>query len=127
MLNQKLKELEKKEQELEVVRQKQLENLEKISGMTREEAKDAIIADIESQTRHEAAIMVKEIEQQARENAEKNAKNIVAMSIQKVAADHVAETTVSVVELPSDEMKGRIIGREGRNIRTLEVRKEMRI
>ncbi|MBP3491146.1 ribonuclease Y [bacterium] len=120
VLNQKIKEFEKKEEEIKAIKQQQLENLEKISGMTREEAKEAIIADIESQTRHEAAIMVKEIEQQAKENADKNARNIIASSIQKVAADHVAETTVSVVELPSDEMKGRIIGREGRNIRTLE-------
>ena len=120
VLNQKIKEFEEKEEEIKAIKQQQLENLEKISGMTREEAKEAIISDIESQTRHEAAIMVKEIEQQAKENADKNARNIIASSIQKVAADHVAETTVSVVELPSDEMKGRIIGREGRNIRTLE-------
>ena len=119
-LNQKLKELEKKEEELSKIKLEQLESLEKISGLTREEAKEMIMSDIENQSRHEAAIMVKEIEQQARENAERNAKNIVASSIQKVAADHVAETTVSVVSLPSDEMKGRIIGREGRNIRTLE-------
>lgn len=120
VLNQKLKDFEKKEEEIAQIKQQQLENLEKISGMTKEEAKSAIISDIENQTRHEAAIMVKEIEQQAKENAEKNARNIIASSIQKVAADHVAETTVSVVSLPSDEMKGRIIGREGRNIRTLE-------
>lgn len=120
ILNQKIKEFEKKEEEIKAIKQKQLESLEKISGMTKEEAKEAIISDIESQTRHEAAIMVKEIEQQAKENADKNARNIIASSIQKVAADHVAETTVSVVELPSDEMKGRIIGREGRNIRALE-------
>ena len=120
VLNHKIKEFEKKEEEIKAIKQQQLENLEKISGMTKEEAKETIIRDIESQTRHEAAIMVKEIEQQAKENADKNARNIIASSIQKVAADHVAETTVSVVELPSDEMKGRIIGREGRNIRTLE-------
>ena len=120
ILNQKIKEFEQKEEEIKVIKQKQLENLEKISGMTREEAKEAIIADIEQQTRHEAAIMVKEIEQQAKENADRNAKNIIASSIQKVAADHVAEATISVVQLPNDEMKGRIIGREGRNIRTLE-------
>lgn len=119
-LNQKLKNLEQKEAEIAEIKQQQIEGLEKISGMTRDEAKQTLLKDIESQTRHEAAIMVKEIEQQAKENAEKSAKNIVAMSIQKVAADHVAETTVSVVTLPSDEMKGRIIGREGRNIRTLE-------
>ncbi len=119
-LNQKLKELEKKDAKIAEITQQQIENLEKISGMTREEARQMLLHDIESQTRHEAAIMVKEIEQQAKENAEKTAKNIVAMSIQKVAADHVAETTVSVVALPSDEMKGRIIGREGRNIRAIE-------
>lgn len=119
-LSHKLKELEKKESEIETVKNKQLEVLERISGMTVAEAKDTLMRDIESQARLDAAIMVKEIEQQAKENAEKNAKNIVASSIQKVAADHVAETTVSVVNLPSDEMKGRIIGREGRNIRTLE-------
>lgn len=120
VLNQKIKDLDKKDSEISEIKQKQLEHLEQISGMTKEEAKEAIISDIENQTRHEAAIMVKEIEQQAKENAEQTAKNIIATSIQKVAADHVAETTVSVVNLPSDEMKGRIIGREGRNIRTLE-------
>ncbi len=119
-LTQKMRDLEKKEAKIAEIQQQQLESLEKISGMTREEARQILFRDIESQTRHEAAIMVKEIEQQAKENADKNAKNIVAMSIQKVAADHVAETTVSVVALPSDEMKGRIIGREGRNIRALE-------
>jgi len=119
-LNQKMKELEKKDAKIDEIKQQQIENLERISGMTREEARETLLADIENQTRHEAAIMVKEIEQQAKENAERNAKNIVASSIQKVAADHVAETTVSVVALPNDEMKGRIIGREGRNIRSLE-------
>lgn len=119
-LNHKLKELEKRENEIDEVKAEQLAVLEKISGMTVDEAKEMLMRDIESQARLDAAIMVKEIEQQAKEDAEKNAKNIVAMSIQKVAADHVAETTVSVVNLPSDEMKGRIIGREGRNIRTLE-------
>ena len=94
--------------------------IEKISGLTAEEAKTILLKDVENQTKHEAAMMVKEIEQEAKENAEKKAKNIVSLAIQKVAADHVAETTVSVVNLPSDEMKGRIIGREGRNIRTIE-------
>ncbi len=118
--NQKLKNLESKEQEIAEIKAEQMALIEKISGLTAEEAKSILLKDIENQTRHEAAMMVKEIEQEAKENAEKNAKNIVALSIQKVAADHVAETTVSVVNLPSDEMKGRIIGREGRNIRTLE-------
>lgn len=119
-LSQKLAEADKKMAELDAVKEKQIVELEKISGMTSEEAKQTLIKDIEVQARHEAAVMVKEIEQQAKETAEKNAKNIVASSIQKVAADHVAETTVSVVSLPSDEMKGRIIGREGRNIRAIE-------
>ncbi len=119
-LNGKLKSLEKKEHEIAEIKQKQTEELERISGMTRDEAKAVLVQEIEMAARHDAAVMVKEIEQEAKETAEKKAKNIVAMSIQKVAADHVAETTVSVVNLPSDEMKGRIIGREGRNIRTLE-------
>lgn len=118
--NQKLHEIEKREQEVAEIKAQQTAALERISGMTASEAKEMLLKDIESQARFDAAIMVKEIEQQAREDAEKNAKNIVATSIQKVAADHVTETTVSVVNLPSDEMKGRIIGREGRNIRTLE-------
>ncbi|MGN1115117.1 MAG: ribonuclease Y [Candidatus Ornithomonoglobus sp.] len=119
-LNSRLKSLDKKEHEIAEIKQKQTEELERISGLTREEAKSILVQEIETSARHDAAVMVKEIEHEAKENAEKLAKNIVAMSIQKVAADHVAETTVSVVNLPSDEMKGRIIGREGRNIRTLE-------
>lgn len=119
-LNQKLRDVERKDAKIAEIKQQQIESLEKISGMTRDEARRTLFDDIESQTRHEAAIMVKEIEQQAKEEADRTAKNIVAMSIQKVAADHVAETTVSVVALPSEEMKGRIIGREGRNIRALE-------
>ena len=118
--NSKLRSLEKRESEIAEIKQKQTEELERISGLTREEAKAILIAEIEVSARHDAAVMVKEIEQEAKDTAERKAKNIVAMSIQKVAADHVAETTVSVVNLPSDEMKGRIIGREGRNIRTLE-------
>lgn len=119
-LNGRLKALDKKEHEIAELKQKQAEELERISGLTKDEAKDMLVREIEMSARHDAAVMVKEIEQEAKDTAEKKAKNIVAMSIQKVAADHVAETTVSVVNLPSDEMKGRIIGREGRNIRTLE-------
>jgi len=119
-LNTKLKEYEDKVEEVEELRKKQLTELEKISGLSREEAKSLLIRDLEQEARHEAAVMVKEIEQEAKENAERKAKDIVASSIQKVAADHVAEATVSVVALPADEMKGRIIGREGRNIRALE-------
>lgn len=120
VLNQKIKDYEAKEKKIEEIKNKQLSELERISGFTKEEAKEYLLKNIESHIKHEAAIMVKEIEQQAKENAERTAKNIVAMSIQKVAADHVAETTVTVVPLPGDEMKGRIIGREGRNIRALE-------
>lgn len=119
-LNAKLKALEKKEQEITDIKNQQTAELERISGMTVDEAKDVLLKGIEARTRHEAAVMIKEIEQEAKDNADRKAKDIVAMAIQKVAADHVAETTVSVVNLPSDEMKGRIIGREGRNIRTLE-------
>ncbi len=118
--NQKIKNLEAKEAEIAEIREQQMALVEKISGLTAEEARELLLKNIEETTRHEAAVMVKEIEQEAKDNAERNAKNIVALSIQKVAADHVAETTVSVVSLPNDEMKGRIIGREGRNIRTLE-------
>ncbi len=120
VLNQRSKDLDTREEEIAEIKQQQIKELEKISGFTTEEAKEYLLGDIKNQTKHEAAMMIKEIEQQAKETAEKEAKNIVTQSIQKVAADHVAETTVSVVTLPSDEMKGRIIGREGRNIRTLE-------
>ena len=119
-LNNKMRALDKKEHEIAEIKQKQTEELERISGLTKEEAKNILVQEIEMSARHDAALLVKEIEQEAKETAEKKAKNIVAMSIQNVAADHVAETTVSVVNLPSDEMKGRIIGREVRNIRTLE-------
>lgn len=119
-LNQRLKEYEKKKKEIAEIETKQITELERISGLTRDEARDILLRDIEVRTRHDAAVMVKEIEAEAKETAENKAKDIVAMSIQKVAADHVAETTVSVVNLPNEEMKGRIIGREGRNIRTLE-------
>ena len=94
--------------------------LERISGMTFEEAKNILLTNVEQEIRHETAIMVKEMEQQAKDEAEKKAKEIISSAIQRCAADHVAETTVSVVALPNDEMKGRIIGREGRNIRALE-------
>lgn len=119
-LAKKDKALDAAREEIEEVKKKQLEQLEKISGLTVEEAKSYLLQNIESEVKHEAALMVKEIETQAKEEAEKKAKNIIAGAIQKCAADHVAETTVSVVSLPNDEMKGRIIGREGRNIRTLE-------
>ncbi len=108
------------EEEIKELKAKQLAELERISGMTTEEARNHLVSSVEKEIRHEVAAMIRDIEAQAKEEAEKKAKNIIAMAIQRCAADHVAETTVSVVELPNDEMKGRIIGREGRNIRTLE-------
>ena len=119
-LNEKMKELENEKEELAKVREKQLEELERISGLSVEDAKQFLLKNVESEVRHEAAMMIRDIESQAKEEAEKKAKNIIGLAIQKCAADHVAETTVSVVSLPNDEMKGRIIGREGRNIRTIE-------
>lgn len=115
-----LKEIENLEQEAQIAYDKQLKELERISGMTKEEAKEIILTNVENDTRRDAAIMIKEIEARAKEEADKRARYITSIAIQKCAADHVAETTVSVVPLPNDEMKGRIIGREGRNIRTLE-------
>ncbi len=119
-LNQKIKEAEALKAETDKIKKAQLEMLEKISGLSVEDAKEYLLKNIETEVRHEAAIMIKDIETQAKDEAEKRAKNIISLAIQKCAADHVAETTVSVVNLPNDEMKGRIIGREGRNIRALE-------
>ena len=120
LLNKKLKNVEEKQAELEELHKKETEILERLSGLTAEEAKEYLLRNIESEVRHEEAIMIKEIEAQTKDEADKKAKNIISAAIQKCAADHVAETTVSVVSLPNDEMKGRIIGREGRNIRALE-------
>ena len=119
-LNEKMKELEVEKEAVANIRVKQLEELERISGLSVEDAKQFLLKNVESEVRHEAAMMIRDIESQAKEEAEKKAKNIIGLAIQKCAADHVAETTVSVVSLPNDEMKGRIIGREGRNIRTIE-------
>ena len=119
-LNEKLKVVQRKEDEVEAIKVKQLEKLEDISGVTSEKAKEIILTNAEREVRHEMSIMIKDIETQAKEEAEKKSREIIGYAIQKCAADHVAETTVSVVNLPNDEMKGRIIGREGRNIRTLE-------
>ena len=119
-MNKKMEELDKQKLEVEELHEKQLRELERISGLTKEEAKNYLLGSIENDVKHEAAIMIKEIEGKAKAEAEKRSKEIVANAIQRCAVDHVTETTVSVVQLPNDEMKGRIIGREGRNIRTLE-------
>jgi len=120
MINKKQKEIQKLHDEVKELYNKQVKELEHISNLSSEEARQLLLNDIEKQIRHEAAIMIKDIETKAKEEADRKAKEIIAYAIQKNAADHVAETTVSVVSLPNDEMKGRIIGREGRNIRTLE-------
>lgn len=119
-LNDRLKNVEQKENEIEQIKTQQLEKLEGISGITSEQAKDIILTNAEREVRREMSIMIKDIETQAKDESEKRAREIIGYAIQKCAADHVAETTVTVVNLPNDEMKGRIIGREGRNIRTLE-------
>ena len=106
--------------EVNLVKKSQLEMLEKISGYTQEEAKVYLLKNVETEARHDAAVKLKEIEAQLKEDAEERAREIITIAIQRCAADHAAEATVSVVPLPNDEMKGRIIGREGRNIRTLE-------
>ena len=113
-------ELDRLRGEVEVARQNQLQELEKISGLTSEQAKEYLIKSVEDEVKHETAVLIKELENTAKEEAEKKAKEYVVAAIQRCAADHVAESTISVVQLPNDEMKGRIIGREGRNIRTLE-------
>ena len=133
-LDKKMEQLERKEEQLsrkdtdlqklkeraEELVQKQQAELERVSGLSNEEARTILLANIEREIRHEAAVMIKEVEAQAREEADRRAREIITLAIQRCAADHVAETTVSVVALPNDEMKGRIIGREGRNIRALE-------
>src|SRR5699024_4939647 len=119
-LAQKHAQADQEQEEIQGIKRAQTEMLERISGFTAEEAKNYLIAQVESQVTHEAAMKIKEIEQRAKEEADQKAREIVATAIQRCAADHVAEVTVSVVPLPNDEMKGRIIGREGRNIRTIE-------
>ena len=112
--------MKQREAEVEELSQKRVQELERISGLTSEQAKDYLLKTVEEDVKHDTAKMVKELETRAKEEADKKAKEYVVTAIQRCAADHVAETTISVVQLPSDEMKGRIIGREGRNIRTLE-------
>jgi len=119
-LHQRERETEQLRQEIEVTLNAQRQELERLSGLSSEEARELILKTVEAEVRHETAMMIREIEAEAKEEAEKRARNIIALAIQRTAADHVAETTVSVVSLPNDDMKGRIIGREGRNIRALE-------
>ena len=112
--------LNKQKQEVETLNEQRVQELERISGLTSEQAKEYLLKTVEDEVKHETAILVKDLEKKAKEEANKKAKEYVVTAIQKCAVDHVAETTISVVPLPNDEMKGRIIGREGRNIRTLE-------
>ena len=119
-LAKKIAAIQTQQDEVASLKRSQMEMLEKISGLTQEEAKAYILKGVEADVRHETAVKIKEIEQQYKEDADSLAREIITTAIQRCAADHVAEATVSVVPLPNDEMKGRIIGREGRNIRTLE-------
>ncbi len=113
-------EMAKQRAEISKLNEQRLQELERISGLTSEQAKEYLLKIVEDEVKHETAVMIKEMENRAKEEADKKAKEYVVTAIQKCAADHVSETTISVVQLPNDEMKGRIIGREGRNIRTLE-------
>ncbi len=114
------KALEKEKIEISKLSEQRVQELERISGLTSDQAKEYLLKIVEDEVKHETALMIKELDTRAKEEADKRAKDYVVMAIQKCAADHVSETTISVVQLPNDEMKGRIIGREGRNIRTLE-------
>ncbi|MGN0249464.1 MAG: ribonuclease Y [Lachnospiraceae bacterium] len=113
-------ELSKQKAEIAKLNEQRVQELERISGLTSEQAKEYLLKIVEEDVKHETAVMIKEMESRAKEEADKKAKEYVVTAIQRCAADHVSETTLSVVQLPNDEMKGRIIGREGRNIRTLE-------
>ena len=119
-LDRKEEEVDRLQEEAEQLHAKQTTELERIAAMTQDEAKQIIIERVQKEAFHDAAAQVRDIEARAKEEAEKKARNIIALAIQKCAADHVAESTVSVIALPNDDMKGRIIGREGRNIRALE-------
>lgn len=119
-LERKMKEVSKTKEEISRLRDQQIEQLERIADLTSEQAKGLLLEKVESEARHDMAVMLRDIETKAKDEAEKKARNILSLAIQRCAADHVAEATISVVALPNDEMKGRIIGREGRNIRALE-------
>ena len=119
-LERKMAETEQKRQEVEGLHDKKMEELQRISGLTQEQAKKVLLDNLEQEITQEKAAKIRELEMKAKEEADKNAREIIGSAIQKCAADHTSEATVSVVALPSDEMKGRIIGREGRNIKTLE-------
>ena len=120
VIAKKFQDVEQVETEVKELYAKEREELERISGLTTEEAKDLLLKEVNKEIKHEAALMIKDVESKAKDEAEKRAKEIITGAIQRCAADHVSESTVHVVALPNDEMKGRIIGREGRNIRTLE-------
>jgi len=119
-LDKEFQAIEKKKEDIREVFNRQMQELQRISGLSSEEAKKQLLAELEKQLNNEKALLIKEIEGKAKEEANKNAKEILSYAIQKCAADHTSETTVSIVNLPNDDMKGRIIGREGRNIKTLE-------
>ncbi len=119
-LNKREAEIDTKAAEIDELHSRQLKELETISGLSMDAAKEILLGNVEREARHEAALLLRDIEAKTKEEADKRARNIVSLAIQRCAADHVAEATVSVVPLPNDEMKGRIIGREGRNIRALE-------
>ena len=119
-IDQKNKKAEERLKEAEAVKKSQFDMLEKISNFTVDQAKEYLLNNLESELTHEKAVKIREFEQQTKEDADKSAREIIALAIQRCAADHVSEAAISVVPLPNDEMKGRIIGREGRNIRTLE-------
>ena len=119
-LELKEKEVETTKEEILELKEREMAELERIASLTYDEAKNELLAAVEEEIKHETAMLIKDLEQQAKEDADKKAREIISLAIQRCAADHVAETTVSVVSLPNDDMKGRIIGREGRNIRTLE-------
>ncbi len=119
-LTRRMAEVAQAKEEAEAVRRQHIATLEQLSGLTQEQAKQHLLQSVEEEVRHETAMKIKEIEQQMKDEADEKAREVLSLAIQRCAADHAAEATVSVVPLPNDEMKGRIIGREGRNIRTLE-------